>query len=146
MRVPKLHVRHLLVLAIVVIAAALMMEGLRTMRAADTMPAYTDPWQARSLRQTMPDESKEYREDPKAFTRRWHEKMNALRTDKWEVYDRGRTMIVLAMCAIGVVLLFRLWRESAFANLKTPSRRALILLGVATYFSLVPPYWVYLFR
>jgi anaerobic magnesium-protoporphyrin IX monomethyl ester cyclase len=106
----------------------------------------TDPWQARSLRQTMPDESKEYREDPKAFTRRWHEKMNALRTDKWEVYDRGRTMIVLAMCAIGVVLLFRLWRESAFANLKTPSRRALILLGVATYFSLVPPYWVYLFR
>lgn len=141
----RLRLSHFAVMAIVLIAAALATEGLRTMRVADTMPAYTDPRQARSLTHTMPDEFQEYRENAKAFTRRWHEKMEALRTNKWEVYDRGRTMIVLSICVIGAVLLFRLWRKSALANLRTPSRRVLVLLGAATYASVVPAYWVALF-
>lgn len=138
---PKL----LLLSAIFCTAAVLIVDGARLMRVADAMPAYTKPWQALTLRQTMPFEHREYLEDSKGFTRRWHERMEALRTDKWEVYDRGRTMIVLALCAVGAVLLFRLWRDHAVASMRTPSRGALFWLGVATYFSIVPAFWIMLF-
>jgi hypothetical protein len=140
----RLVLKLLVLAAILCAAAVLMVEGAPLMRVAEAMPAYTDPGLAHSLRLTMPHELEEYRKDGRAFTRRWHEKMAALRTDKWEVYDRGRTMIVLALCVLGAVLLFRLWRDHAVANMRTPSRGTLFWLGVTTYFSIVPPFWIML--
>ena len=140
----RLVLKLLVLAAILCAAAVLMVEGARLMRVAEAMPAYTDPGLAHSLRLTMPHELEEYRKDGRAFTRRWHEKMAALRTDKWQVYDRGRTMIVLALCVLGAVLLFRLWRDHAVANIRTPSRGTLFWLGVTTYFSIVPPFWIML--
>lgn len=139
----RLLLKLLVLAAIFCTAAVLFLEGLRLMRIAEAMPAYTDAGAAYELRSASPG----YFHDVvgrKAFARDWFAKMHALRTDKWEVYDRGRTMIVLALCVVGAVLLFRLWRDHAIANMETPSRPVLILLGAATYCSVLPPYWLYL--
>jgi hypothetical protein len=124
-------------MAVFVLAAALMVEGANRVRVAETIPAYTDPAEAARPRSIWPDDTEDT-----AKRKAWFEKMEAVRTDKWKVYDRGRTLIVLSMSVTGVVLGLRFWREDAFKNLATPSRRGLILLGGATYLSFVPATWL----
>ncbi|HEY7385797.1 MAG TPA: hypothetical protein VH743_19225, partial [Beijerinckiaceae bacterium] len=121
----RLYLRHFVVIGLVVVAAAMVFEGARRVRIAEATPAYSDPERAAQLRLMHPDE---VYDDTKraAITRQWHADREAVTTDKWRIYDQGRALIVLSICLLAAIVIFRPWKEGAIGALTTPSRRALL--------------------
>jgi len=63
----------------------------------------------------------------RAFTQRWHEERDTLRTQKWELFDFGTNLIAFAACLVATGLMLRIQHLRDIVNLNTPSRSWLIL-------------------
>lgn len=137
----RLHLRHLIVIASVFLASAMLFEGVHRVRLAEALPPYTDVKRANELRTASPPKWTS-REEVDAFTRQWHRDMHAIRTRKWPLFDQGRSLLTLGLSILACIVAFRLWRPGAVFALQTPSRTRLIGLFMGTYLAVVPVDWI----
>lgn len=122
-----------------VIALCLLMAGagLRLLVQAAEMPAYHDPVKASKLRNASSPLS--FDADLKTGSARWHKEMEALRTSKWPLYDRGRGLVTLSLCVLMAIAWFRLWDMRNLPKISTPrsSTSILLILG-GIWLALIP--------
>jgi hypothetical protein len=124
---------------LVALCAAAAVLGAAQVERANGMPEFTDAARAEAIwRLSPPMEPDRFAE----FRDWYNQEMRSLRTEKWELHERGRSLIALAATGLVAILRFRLWDARNLLRVKTPrtGRRVLLLLAVAQG-GMLPVYW-----
>lgn len=72
-------------------------------------------------------------------TRRWHQSMQEVRTEKWPLFDQGWSLLALGLTLLGAIAWFRLFDLRNLTRMTTPRTPArIIAIGTAIWLAQVP--------
>ena len=124
--------------AVLIICGLVTLIGGALLQRSFATPQWTDERRANEIMTRDPEAAISGSKDEyAAFNARWRRDINALRTDKWPLFDLGSGLIVLAASGVAALYLLRIRTNEDLIALRTPSKRGTTFLLFAALWAAV---------